>query len=123
MDIFPDFGAVGGAAELRSIAGALLTFVLIVAVHMMIISGITWALASASGHFQIATRARLGLWVAGGAAAHSPGSPPPPPPPPPPASSGGSARPPPPPPGGGGRGGGGAAPGSARPCCRQAPPR
>lgn len=69
MDIFPDFGAVGGAAELRSIAGALLTLVLIIAVLMMIISGITWALASANGHFQIATRARLGLWVACGAAA------------------------------------------------------
>ncbi|GAA1817684.1 DUF6112 family protein [Agromyces neolithicus] len=69
MEIFPDFGAVGGAAELQSIAGALLTLVLIVAVLMMIISGITWALASANGHFQIATRARLGLWVACGAAA------------------------------------------------------
>ena len=32
MDIFPDFSAVGGAADLESIAGALLTFVLIVAV-------------------------------------------------------------------------------------------
>lgn len=69
MDIFPDFGAVGGAAELESIAGALLTFVLIVAVLMMIISGVTWALASANGHFQTATRARIGLWVACGAAA------------------------------------------------------
>lgn len=69
MDIFPDFGAVGGAAELRSIAGALLTFVLVVAVLMMIISGITWALAGANGHFHIATRARIGLWVACGAAA------------------------------------------------------
>ena len=69
MEIFPDSGAVGGAAELRSIAGALLTLVLIVAVLMMIISGITWALASANGHFQIATRARIGLWVACGAAA------------------------------------------------------
>lgn len=69
MDIFPDFGAVGGAAELQRIAGALLTFVLIVAVLMMVISGITWALASANGHFQIATRARIGLWVACGGAA------------------------------------------------------
>ena len=69
MDIFPDFGAVGGAAELRSIAGALLTFVLIVAVLVMIISGITWALAMANGHSQIAMRARLGVWVACGAAA------------------------------------------------------
>ncbi|WP_438854866.1 DUF6112 family protein [Agromyces sp. M3QZ16-3] len=69
MDIFPDFGAVGGAAELESIAGALLTFVLIVAVLMMIISGVTWALASANGHFQRASSARIGLWIACGAAA------------------------------------------------------
>ena len=68
MDIFPDFGAVGGAAELKSIAGALLTVVLIVAVLMIIVSGVTWALASANGHFQTATRARIGVWVACGAA-------------------------------------------------------
>lgn len=69
MDIFPDFGAVGGAAELQSIVGALLTIVLIVAVLMMIISGVTWALASANGNVQTATRARVGVWVACGAAA------------------------------------------------------
>lgn len=69
MDVFPDFGAVGGAEELRSIVGALLTFVLIVAVLMMIISGVAWALASANGNFQTAARARLGLWVACCAAA------------------------------------------------------
>jgi hypothetical protein len=64
MDVFPNFGAVGGAEELRSIVGALLTFVLIIAVLMMIISGATWALASVNGNFHTATRARLGLWVA-----------------------------------------------------------
>jgi len=69
MDIFPDFGAVGGAAELRSVVGAMMTFVLIIAVLMMIISGVTWALASANGHFQTATRARIGIWVSCGAAA------------------------------------------------------
>jgi hypothetical protein len=69
MDIFPDFGAVGGAEELQSIVGALLTFVLIIAVLMMITSGVTWALASANGNVQTAIRARLGLWVACGAAA------------------------------------------------------
>jgi hypothetical protein len=36
---------------------------------MMIITGVTWALASASGNFQTAVRARTGLWVACGAAA------------------------------------------------------
>jgi hypothetical protein len=69
MDVFPDFGALGGAEELHSIVGALLTFVLIFSVLMMIISGVTWALASANGNFQTATRARTGLFVACGAAA------------------------------------------------------
>lgn len=69
MDIFPDFGAIGGTAELQRIAGALLTIVLIVAVLMMVVSGVTWALASANGHFQTATRARIGVWVACGASA------------------------------------------------------
>ena len=69
MDIFPDFGAVGGAAELRSIIGALMTYVLIIAVLMIIVSAVTWAIATANGHYQTATRARLGLWVACGAAA------------------------------------------------------
>ena len=69
MDVFPDFGAIGATAELESIVGALLTFVLIVAVLTMIISGVTWAVASANGNFQTATKARLGLLVACGAAA------------------------------------------------------
>jgi hypothetical protein len=69
MDVFPDFGAVGGAEELQDIVGALLTFVLIISVLMMIITGVTWALASANGNFQTAVRARTGLWVACGAAA------------------------------------------------------
>ncbi|TFB71552.1 hypothetical protein E3O06_11955 [Cryobacterium glaciale] len=69
MDVFPDFGAVGGAAELHNVVGAMLTFVLIMSVLMMIISGVTWALASANGNFQTASRARVGLWVACGAAA------------------------------------------------------
>lgn len=68
MDIFPDFGAVGGAEALQSVVGALLTFVLIIAVLMMIISAVTWALSSGNGHFQTATRARIGVWVACGAA-------------------------------------------------------
>ncbi|MET0843319.1 MAG: DUF6112 family protein [Mycetocola sp.] len=68
MDIFPDFSAVGGAEDLQRIAGALLTFVLIIAVLMVIINGVTWALASLNGHFQTAMRARIGLWVACGAA-------------------------------------------------------
>ena len=69
MNIFPDFGAVRGTVQLQTIVGALLTFVLIIAVLMMIVSGVTWALAAANGNFQTASRARVGLWVACGAAA------------------------------------------------------
>jgi len=69
MDVFPDFGGVGGAAELRSIVGALLMFVLIVAVLMLIVCAAVWAVASAHGNYQAATKARVGLWVAVGAAA------------------------------------------------------
>ena len=32
MDVFPDFGGVGGAGDLKAVIGALLTFVLIIAV-------------------------------------------------------------------------------------------
>ncbi len=69
MDVFPDFGGVGGAAELRSTVGALLMFVLVTAVLMLIVCAIVWAIASAHGNHHAATRARTGLWVAVGAAA------------------------------------------------------
>ena len=69
MNVFPDFGGVGGAGELRAIVGALLTFVLIIAVLMLLICAIVWAIASASGNYQAATKARTGLFVAVGAAA------------------------------------------------------
>ena len=69
MDVFPDFGGVGGAGQLRSIVGALLMFVLIVAVLMLIVSAIMWAIASAHGNYQAAGKARAGLWVSVGAAA------------------------------------------------------
>lgn len=69
MDVFPDFGGVGGAADLRAIVGALLMFVLIVAVLMLIVCAIVWAIASSSGNYQAATKARTGLFVALGAAA------------------------------------------------------
>ena len=71
MDVFPDFGGVGGAADLRAIVGALLMFVLVIAVLMLIVSAIVWAIASSSGNYQAATKARTGLFVAVGAAALS----------------------------------------------------
>lgn len=68
MDVFPDFSGVGGASDLRAVVGALLMFVLIIAVLMLIVCAIIWAIASANGNYHAATQARAGLWVALGAA-------------------------------------------------------
>lgn len=69
MDVFPDFGAVGGAAQLREIVGALLMFALTVSVLMLVVCVITWALAASHGHYQTASRGRMGVWLACGTAA------------------------------------------------------
>ena len=68
MGVFPDFEGLEGIAELREVIGALLTFVLIIAVLMLIICAITWAIASSNGHHGAATKARIGAWTALGAA-------------------------------------------------------
>jgi len=65
----PDFGAVGGSSELRRIVGALLTYVLITAVLMVTICAVTWAIGSAHGIWQTASRGKVGLSVALGGAA------------------------------------------------------
>ena len=64
----PDFGAVGGSGQLRQIVGALLTYSLIVSVLMVVACAATWALGSANGSWQSATRAKTGLFVALGGA-------------------------------------------------------
>ena len=69
MDVFPDFGAIGGAAELRSIVGALLMLVLIFAVLMLVICAIVWTISSSSGNISSAVRARTGFLVSIAAAA------------------------------------------------------
>ncbi len=68
LDVGPDFGAVGGAAGLRTIVGALLTYGLIIAVLMLIVSATTWAIASGTGSWHTAQRAKLGCFVALGGA-------------------------------------------------------
>ncbi|MGO1183965.1 MAG: DUF6112 family protein [Micrococcaceae bacterium] len=68
MDVFPDFDGLGGIGDLRQVVGALLTFVLIVAVLMVIVSAIIWAIASANGNHAAAGKARTGVLVALGAA-------------------------------------------------------
>lgn len=64
----PNFGAVGGSGDLRAIVGALLTYGLIVAVLMLIVSAATWAIASNSGSWHTAQKAKLGCFVAIGGA-------------------------------------------------------
>lgn len=64
----PDFGAVGVAGDLGLIVGALLTYGLIVAVLMLIVSATTWAIASSSGSWHTAQKAKLGCFVATGGA-------------------------------------------------------
>ena len=55
-DVAPNFGAVGGAGDLREIVGALLTYGLVIAVLMLVISATTWAIASNSGSWHTARR-------------------------------------------------------------------
>lgn len=67
--VYPNFNGVGGAGQLKTVIGALMTIVLIVAVLMIVICAATWAVASAHGNYQAAGKARTGLLVAVGAAA------------------------------------------------------
>jgi hypothetical protein len=60
----PDFGAVDGSSELRRIVGALLTYGLLVAVLMLIVCATGWAIGSANGSWQTASKAKTGLLVA-----------------------------------------------------------
>ena len=64
MGVFPDFDGLGGIGDLRAVVGALLTFVLIVAVLMLIVSAIVWAISSSTGNPHTATKGRIGAWVA-----------------------------------------------------------
>ena len=65
----PVFGAVGGSSQLRAIVGALLTYGLVISVLMVVTCGATWAIASSSGSWQAASKAKTGLFVAFGGAA------------------------------------------------------
>lgn len=68
VDVYPDFGGVGGQHALTGIVGALLTITLIIAVLLLIVCAITWAIATTTGNHATATKARTGLWVCAGAA-------------------------------------------------------
>ena len=68
MGVFPDFDGLGGIGDLRAVVGALLTFVLIVAVLMLIVSAIIWAYGSNSSNPHLAGRGKIGVLVSCGAA-------------------------------------------------------
>jgi Family of unknown function (DUF6112) len=62
--VAPNFGAVGGSHDLRRIVGALLTYGLLVAALMLIVCAVGWAIGSANGSWQTASKAKTGLVVA-----------------------------------------------------------
>ncbi|GAA1519210.1 DUF6112 family protein [Nocardioides humi] len=68
MDVFPDFNGLGGIGDLKQVIGALLTITLIVAVLMLIVSAVVWAIASSNGNYNAAIKGRTGVLVALGAA-------------------------------------------------------
>lgn len=68
MNVLPDFGSLSGIGELATVIGAMLTVILVAAVLMIIVSAITWALASSTGNPAVAAKARAGVFVALGAA-------------------------------------------------------
>lgn len=64
----PDFGAVGGSSQLRSIIGALLTYGLLISALMVIVCAASWAISSSNGSWQTVSKAKTGLFVALGGA-------------------------------------------------------
>ena len=65
----PNFSAVNGSGDLRAIVGALLTYGLIIAVLILVVCSAAWALASHSGSWHTAQKAKTGMLVALGGAA------------------------------------------------------
>ena len=68
MDVFPNFDGLSGIGDLKTVIGAALTIVLVIAVLMIIVSASIWAIASSTGNTRVATKARAGILVALGAA-------------------------------------------------------
>ncbi|WP_337006979.1 MULTISPECIES: DUF6112 family protein [unclassified Microbacterium] len=68
MGVFPNFGGLAGIGDLKQVVGALFMFVVVIAVLMLIVSAICWAIAAAQGNYSAATKGRVGVLVALGAA-------------------------------------------------------
>jgi len=68
MDVFPDFDGLAGIGDLREVVGALLMFALVIAVLMLIVSAIIWAVSSSTGNYAAASKGRVGVLVSLGGA-------------------------------------------------------
>lgn len=64
MNVFPDFGSMGGIGDLKVVIGAMLTIILVVAVLMIIVNAIIWAIAASFGNPGMSTKGRAGVSVA-----------------------------------------------------------
>ena len=65
----PNFDAIGGSDKFAALIGALMTYGLIIAVLMLLVCAAMWALGSAQGSWQVASKAKTGVLVALGGAA------------------------------------------------------
>src|SRR3546814_9311863 len=63
MNVLPDFDGLAGIGDLREIGGALLMFSLVIAVLMLIVSAIIWAVSSSTGNYAIKVGGRPGIPV------------------------------------------------------------
>ncbi|WP_346035252.1 DUF6112 family protein [Brevibacterium picturae] len=68
MDVFPDFKGLSGIGDLKDVAGALLMAALIIAVLMVLVSAIIWAIAASTGNYSLAAKGRTGVLVSLGGA-------------------------------------------------------
>ena len=64
MNVLPDFDGLAGIGDLREIVGALL----MIAVLMLIVSAIIWAVSSSTGNYSAAAKGRVGVLVSLGGA-------------------------------------------------------
>lgn len=68
VGVFPDFDGLTGIGDLKQVVGALLVVVLVVAVLMLIVSAVCWALVASHGNHALASKGRAGVLVSVGAA-------------------------------------------------------
>jgi Family of unknown function (DUF6112) len=66
--VSPNTNGLPGVAEARKIVGAVLTFGLIASVAGLAISALAWALSAHNGNSYYASRGKVGVLIAAGAA-------------------------------------------------------